>query len=143
MPVDLSQEPPFGQIAREMSRFLDRMSKNYSNFYPGEAWHPNVNLYETEVSYLVCVDLAGVDKDSVDLTVANGRLSLRGRRDVPRCPADIKDSGGVHATRAKIHVMEIDHGPFQRDVDLPGDIVPSKINAAYRTGLLWVEIPKA
>lgn len=141
MPIELSQEPPFGQIAREMSRFLDRMSKNYSNFYPGEAWHPNVNLYETESAYLVCVDLSGVDKESVDLIVANGRLSLRGRRDVPRCPADIADSGGDH-TRAKIHVMEIDHGPFQRDVDLPSDIVSSKITAAYRHGLLWVEVPK-
>lgn len=142
MSIKLSQDLPFGHLAREMSRFLDRMSKNYSNFYPGEAWHPSVNVYETEAAYLVCVDLSGVDKESVDLTVANNRLSLRGRRDVPRCPADINESEGAH-TRAKIHVMEIDHGPFQRDVELPGDIAHARISAAYRNGLLWVEVPKA
>ena len=141
MKIDFSQDLPFGHLAREMSRFLDRMGKSQSTFYPGEAWHPNVNVYETDVAYLVCVELSGVEKDSVELTVAENRLSLRGRRDVPRCPAQITDCDGPH-TRAKIHVLEIDHGPFQRDVELPTDIASAKITAAYRNGLLWIEVPK-
>jgi HSP20 family protein len=141
MPVETSNEVPFGHLAREMSRFLDRMTKNYSNFYPGEAWQPAVNLYETETTYLVCVDLSGVDKERVDLHLVDNRLILHGRRDVPRCPADILDCAGP-ATRAKIHLMEIDHGPFHREVELPADIENDKIKAAYHTGLLWIEIPK-
>lgn len=141
MPTETASEVPFGHLAREMSKFLDRMSTNYSNFYPGEAWRPNVNLYETAESYLVCVDLAGVDKDKVDLHLIENRLVLHGRRDVPRCPADIHDCQGL-ATRAKIHVMEIDHGPFHREVELPADIEHGKIEAAYANGVLWIEIPK-
>ena len=141
MPVETSNEIPFGHLAREMSRFLDRMSTNYSNFYPGEAWRPNVNLYETDSAYLVAVDLAGVDKDKVDLHLTENRLVLHGRRDVPRCPANIQECHGLPA-RAKMHVMEIDHGPFHREVELPENVEQSKIAAAYSDGVLWIEIPK-
>src|SRR4051812_22692227 len=86
MPVETSNDPPpFGNLARDMSRFLDRMSGPYSKF-GSDTWQPNVNLYETDVAYLVCVDLAGVHRESVDLHLVDGRLVLRGRRDVPRCP---------------------------------------------------------
>ncbi|MFT3788093.1 MAG: Hsp20/alpha crystallin family protein [Tepidisphaeraceae bacterium] len=141
MPVDTAQDVPFGHMAREMSRMLDRMSKNYSNFFPGEAWHPNVNLYETEGAYMVCVDLAGVDKDTIDLHVVEHRLVLRGRREVPCCSEDIQNENSGRA-KAKIHLMEIDHGPFVREVELPANVQDDKINAAYRHGLLWVELPK-
>ena len=140
MPVDLSQEPPFGQIAREMSRFLDRMSKNYSNFYPGEAWHPNVNLYETEASYLVCVDLAGVDKEKIDLIVADGRLTLKGTRLVPTCPEISTEA--EQQRRVRVHVMEIDHGSFCRVVEIPNDVHQERIDARYDDGLLWIHLPK-
>jgi HSP20 family protein len=141
MPVETTPESPFGQIAREMSRMLDRMSKNYSNFFPGEAWHPNVNLYETDESYMVAVDLAGVDKDLIELTLVENRLVLQGRREVPRCPADVCDDQSPPA-RAKIHLMEIDHGPFVREVELPADVHEDRITAAHRNGVLWVELPK-
>lgn len=142
MSVKTSPDMPFGQFAREMSRMLDRANKGYSTFYPGESWQPNVNLYETAEAYLACVDLSGVDKEKVELhLVDNARLVLRGNRDVPRCPANIDDCEGLH-TRAKIHLMEIDHGPFQREVELPANVQHEKINAAYRNGMLWIEIPK-
>ena len=44
--------------------------------------------------------------------------------------------------RPRVHLMEIDNGSFSREVELPPDILPDKIIATYRNGLLWVEIPK-
>jgi HSP20 family molecular chaperone IbpA len=38
--------------------------------------------------------------------------------------------------------MEIDHGPFARNVELPSDVHHEQISASYRNGLLWIEIPK-
>jgi HSP20 family molecular chaperone IbpA len=38
--------------------------------------------------------------------------------------------------------MEIDHGPFVREVELPDDIDHEAIRATYRVGLLWIELPK-
>jgi HSP20 family protein len=141
MPTETATDVPFGHLAREMSRMLERMSKSSFGFVPSDAWQPAVNLYETEAAYLVCVDLAGIDKETVDLHVVDNRLALRGRREVPPCPENLQAANDVPC-RAKIHLMEIDHGPFTRDVELPSDVLHEHISASYRNGLLWIEIPK-
>ena len=38
--------------------------------------------------------------------------------------------------------MEIDHGTFSREVELPQDVDREQITATYRNGMLWIEIPK-
>lgn len=141
MATEAATDVPFGHLAREMSRMLERMSKSSFGFAPSDAWQPPVNLYETEGAYLVCVDLAGVDKDAVELHVVDNRLALRGRREVPPCPENLQTTSEVPC-RARIHLMEIDHGAFARDVELPTDVEHRQIQASYRNGLLWIEIPK-
>ena len=84
------------------------------------------------------------------------RLVITGDRPVPRGPAvadvfagesDEPAAGeGAAATatlpRQRVHRMEIDHGHFAREVDLPADVDQNAISATYRAGLLWVELPK-
>lgn len=74
MSLTAATEQPFGKLARQTNKLMDQLQKGYYNFYAGEAWTPNVNLYETESAYLVCVDLAGVDKTKIDIEVDNARL---------------------------------------------------------------------
>jgi HSP20 family molecular chaperone IbpA len=38
--------------------------------------------------------------------------------------------------------MEIDHGAFTREVELPPDTNRDRIVAAHKNGMLWIEIPK-
>lgn len=138
MPIELATEPqPFQNLTRQASKMMEQMQKGF--FYPGETWTPNVNLYETSNSYLVCVDLAGVEKEKIDVEVADHRLKLRGKRAVPTY--DGLKSTDPHE-KVRIHLMEIDHGGFSREVELPMDADRQKISAAYRNGMLWVEIPK-
>jgi HSP20 family protein len=99
-----------------------------------------VNLYETETAYIVCVDLAGVEKAKIDVEVTEGRLTLRGKRAVPLAPDSAV--GEVQTARMRVHLMEIDHGSFARDVELPRDVLQQEINAKYESGLLWIELPK-
>jgi len=139
MTVEVASEPPFGSVARQMNKLVDQMNKGYYNFLPNETWTPSVNLYETETAYVVCVDLAGVDKEKIDLTVADQRLKLRGARAVPIQP---DAEAEMASKRVKVHLMEIDHGGFSREVELPHDVEHDKINANYRNGMLWIELPK-
>ena len=143
MSLTLTSDQSFGKIARQASKLMDQLQKGYYNFYPGEAWTPSVNLYETEPSYLVCVDLAGVDKSKIDIEVTGNRLWIRGSRPVPIFEAD-SDAGREAETSRKIrvHVMEIDHGAFSREVELPQGVPHEQITAVYRNGMLWIEIPK-
>ena len=141
MSVICTQDPPpFGNMARQMNKLVDQFQKGYYNFMPSEVWTPNVNLYETEAAYLVCVDLAGVNKEKIELTVVDQRLKLKGNRSVPLSPEN--DDPDNHTRRPKVHLMEIDHGSFAREVELPADVDQDKIIATYRNGMLWVELPK-
>jgi HSP20 family molecular chaperone IbpA len=166
-------EQPFSHLARQANKLMDQMQKGFY-VYSSETWSPNVNLYETADAYLVCVDLAGVQKEKIDVEVVDQRLRLKGARAVPTFdaappsgappgpdkPAAAADAGEGEAVgeavaeaagespgesparRLRVHLMEIDHGPFSREVELPPDVNHERIAATYRNGLLWIEIPK-
>ena len=141
MPVLTTSEPGFGHVVRQMNKMLDQMHKGYYNFLPNETWTPSVNLYETETAYLVCVDLAGVEKDKIEVVLTEGRLRLRGARAVPIQP-DGGEAEAHQGKRLRVHLMEIDHGGFSREVELPHDVQHDRVSANYKDGLLWIELPK-
>jgi len=143
MPLSATADPPFQNLSRHARKLMDQLQKGYYNFAPNETWTPSVNLYETQTAYHVCVDLSGVEKEKIDLVVVDGRLRLRGARPVPMCePQGCDESGEPDIKKPRVHLMEIDNGSFSREVELPPDILPDRISASYRNGLLWVEIPK-
>jgi HSP20 family protein len=141
-------DPSFSNITRQANKLIEQMQKSYFNFCPSETWTPSVNLYETADSYLVCADLAGVDKEKIEVEVVGQTLKLRGTREVPTYEEAIKagardqKGGGHEPRRVRIHLMEIDHGGFCREVELPEDVDQNKISANYRNGILWIELPK-
>jgi HSP20 family protein len=136
MPSSLAADPPFKGMPSQLGNLADQLPKGYYNYRCDQAWKPAVNLYETATAYLVCVDLAGVEKEKIDIEVRDQRLTLRGTRAVPL--ESVKGLGG----RVSVHLMEIDHGAFHRDVELPDDVQREKIIATHRNGLLWIELPK-
>jgi HSP20 family protein len=144
MSIETASEPNFATVQRQMQRLMEQMQKGFFNFCPNETWTPNVNLYENDASYVVCVDLAGVDKEKIEVVVADQKLTLRGARLVPTLPeleGGISPPGDAHP-KLRVHLMEIDHGPFCREVELPADVDRERITAAHRNGLLWIELPK-
>jgi len=132
-------DKPSGSPSPTPSKLLEQLQgKGYYSFFSSENWTPNVNLYETDLEYLVCVDLAGVDKEKIEIEVVDGRLRLRGNRNVPMWT----DGPETPNVRVRMHLMEIDHGSFARDVELPQNVHHEQINARYRDGMLWVVLPK-
>ncbi len=140
MSITASSEPPFNKMARQTNKLLDQLQKGYYSFYPGETWTPNVNLYETDNVYLICVDLAGVDKSKIDLAVHEGRMKIKGSRAVPSYDENPDQESN---RKVRVHLMEIDHGSFVREVELPEGAAAERITAVYRNGMLWIEIPKS
>ena len=134
--IRLAEENP-SSLAEQMSRWLDRvLGPEYHRYSPGDSWRPSVNLYEDDGSFYVVADLAGVRAESIDLRIDTGQLLLRGQRTSPRPEA----AGAEKPLRA--HLMEIDHGPFHRSLDLPASADADRIEACYRNGFLWVKVPK-
>ena len=65
MPVTVAGS--FSNFNPQVNKMMEQLSKGYYGFMPSEVFTPNVNLYETETQYQVCVDLAGVEKDKIDI----------------------------------------------------------------------------
>ena len=98
-------------------------------------WRPALNAFRCEQGVRICVDLAGVERSQIDLTVKGRRLLIRGERETPE-PSD------QEGRAVQMIAMEIDYGPFEREVQLPNDIDIGSIHAEQRNGMLWISLPK-
>ncbi|MFA5864744.1 MAG: Hsp20/alpha crystallin family protein [Phycisphaerae bacterium] len=132
--LQLGGKSDLSDLAFQVNQIMDQfMQKSFFRFRPCGRWQPAINLYETETMFVVCIDMAGIDPKQVEIHAKNNILYIAGERATP-VPAE--------ASCAKILVMEIDHGPFYREVSLPEDVDVSKVEARYHLGFLWVELPK-
>lgn len=122
--------------SRKLSDLMDEMlNRDFVQFRRCGTWTPAINLYEEENAFHVCVELAGVDERQIEVQCLNGaRLTIRGVRTQPR-PKAVDSSLGVFA-------MEIDEGPFVREIDLPERVDETNIEAAYSRGYLWVRLQR-
>ncbi|MCB1183039.1 Hsp20/alpha crystallin family protein [bacterium] len=101
---------------------------------PGEAdlsWKPATDAYETEDSFIVQMDLAGMDPTQIEVLADEKTLLVRGIR---------RDSSGPG--KKHFHKMEINVGPFSRRVPLSVEVDPGTAEARYRAGFLYVSFRK-
>ena len=94
-------------------------------------FRPHVDCFRTDDALTVLVELPGVDPDKVDLFVAEGTLYLAGNRARP------SGAGQVYQQ------MEIDYGPFRRQVSLGADVDLARARATYAQGVLTIVLPVA
>jgi len=98
---------------------------------PAPGWSPAADVYETADSFLIEVELAGLDKDDVELHVQGDELTVRGQREMKGARPDC------------FHRMERRHGPFSRTFALPAEVDGDHVTAEFRDGLLRLDLPKA
>lgn len=103
-------------------------------FLPGRAarQYPLVNLSEDEGHLYVEALAPGVDPKSLDLSVAQGTLTIKGEK-----------PGLAQVSAEAYHRNERAAGRFVRAIELPTDVDAAKVQADYRYGLLLVTLPKS
>lgn len=94
-------------------------------------WAPRMDLTETDDNYHLSVDLPGISKEDVTISVEDSRLTIRGER---------RDES-QHETEDMVR-MERTFGSFYRSVRLPKSVNEDKIGATFNNGVLSVDIPK-
>lgn len=94
-------------------------------------WQPLADIYETDESWVIKLELAGVRKGDFTVTTNKGILTVRGtRRD---------EFEGKWRT---YHQAEIDYNEFERSFPLPRGTDEGTIKALYKDGLLTITIMK-
>ena|SRR6266496_2936365 len=94
-------------------------------------FRPHVDCFRTDDALTVLVELPGVDPDKVDLFVAEATLYLAGNRARPRVEGQVYQQ------------MEIDYGPFRRQVARGVDVDVAQARATYEQGILVIVLPVA
>lgn len=116
--------------------------QSFSRFSSTEAWSPAVNIYQLADRIEIAVDLAGIEREQIDVTVEPGRLLIRGHRPAPDPQGLAGDAEGSEGDQPmRILTMEIDYGPFSRVIAIPEQADLSRVSSEYREGMLWITLP--
>lgn len=131
----------FDQLATQFRQMIDELHQgHFFRYSEPHAWRPKVNVYETADAFYVCAELAGMPREKIEVRTEGNSLLIHGVRPRPESPEACEEHCPHPSVR--VHVMEIDSGPFSRRISLPSGIEVSQISANYRNGYLWITLPK-
>lgn len=117
---------------RGMARQLARV--RISRVVVRHGWQPALNAYRCSNRFVICVNLAGVDRESIRVQADPRRISVLGTR--PPLEPGCRDPEPLQMLG-----MEIEHGPFERTIELPAPVDPEKVETEYTDGMLWIKVP--
>jgi HSP20 family protein len=132
---------PYEWLRRDVDRLFEafdggqfnRPSFDVAPFWGRETWDiaPAVNIAETDKAYEIAAELPGIDEKNVDVSVANGALTIKGEKREEK-EEKYKDH----------HLQERCFGSFERYFRIPDGVDADKIEATFKKGVLTVILPK-
>ncbi len=149
MPITKS---PSSTITRDINRDFSRMRNRIQRFleepfgfdlpmpsiseraWERTMWSPAVEATETPSEYIVTAELPGINPSEVDVEIANGMLTLKGKKEEERREED---------TNRSWHLWERSYGSFERSFRFPADVDEGKVHAEFANGVLTVKVPKS
>jgi HSP20 family protein len=97
----------------------------------GTSWSPNTDVYLMDGGVVIKVELAGMRREDLELTVEGNRLKISGQR-----------PDGCRPSKCSFIVMEINYGAFESVIELPEGYDLNQAKAAYQNGFLRIDVPQ-
>lgn len=110
---------------------VDQFFNDEFNLNSGRSFLPSVDILETDSRFEIHLSAPGMKKDDFNLSVKDNFLTISGER------KNLSSDKSI-----KIYRRETVSGSFSRTFELPENSAVSKIEAAYKDGILEVLIPK-
>ena len=95
-------------------------------------WTPPLDLYQNNDNVIAVVELPGLRKEDIEISLHDGTLTIGGER------KSETNANGENATRTERFT-----GKFRRSITLPTRVDANEVNATYKDGILTVTLPKA
>jgi len=129
-------EDIFTDLQREVNGIFDSMWRGFgAPAVAGDGGaarlQPTTDIAETDKEYEVTVELPGIDEKDVEVTLANGVLSIKGEKKFER-----------EEKKKDYYLSERSFGSFQRSIRVPDGVDAEKVSAAFNKGVLTLKLPK-
>ncbi len=137
-----------GRVFREIERMRKRiermfreslavtpLSKNWDFLTDKYFFNPDIDIQEKKDSYVIKMDLPGMDKSKINIEVKGDNLVVSGER-----KEEVEEN--TKAGKTLFYKKERSFGYFSRVIPLPFDAQKDKITATYNRGVLRIVVPK-
>jgi len=89
-------------------------------------------MIEKEDRFIVKVELPGMKKEDIDISVTGNTLTIKGER---KAETEVKEE--------EYYCCERSYGNFFRSLTIPVSVDIEKIEAKYKDGVLEIDLPKS
>ena len=96
-----------------------------------DVYQPAVDVQDSKDNLLVRVDIPGVSREQIEVSVKDGALFIQGER-----KAEESTKEELFAVRERFY------GSFTRAIALPAEVDANRVSASYKDGVLEVTLPK-
>ncbi|TWI75540.1 HSP20 family protein [Desulfobotulus alkaliphilus] len=94
-------------------------------------WNPPMDIYETEDEIIILAEIAGVEKENLEIEISHKAIRIHGTRNC-----------NIAMENTTYRLAEIFYGCFERVLFLPTTIDTEKVNASYSNGFLEIHLSK-
>jgi len=125
------------QLHREMDRLFEGALTEgfgrtpWSKARGGDEIVPELDVTDDEKAFRVSIELPGMDEKDVHVTLADRVLTIRGEKKEEK-----------QSKEKDFYRQERSYGSFCRTLELPAAVDESKIEAAFKKGVLTIDLPK-
>ncbi len=120
-------------VGPTMDDFIERVFYGWPTFQKtvDPAWRPRVDVYETDSEITIDMELPGLEKNDIKVEVKNNNLTVSGER-----------KREEKKEKAESYSVECHYGRFERTFGLPDTVAADKVNAEFKSGVLFITLPK-
>ena len=95
------------------------------------SWVPQMDIYETKDEVFIRAELAGVEKENLEVEINSKAIRIFGlRKEMPKEP------------RGTYRLAEIRYGKFERVLYLPSPVDTEVVSSVFVNGLLSIRVAK-
>ena len=125
----------FDQLASRLDKTFQEMFRPRSvspMFTSSEhTWNPLMDIYETPEEIIVQAEVAGVDKENLEVEINSKAVRIYGKR-----------SEIALVKNATYRLAEIQYGKFERILFLPTPVDTELVTSSYSNGFLKIRLSK-
>ena len=126
------------QWERQLERLFDEFFDRRMSPFRGRGERsmrgdlPAVDVYEQDKEFVAKVELPGLEKDDIDVTLTDQRLTIKAEKKKEEA---IKEEN--------YHRVERVHGLLRRSIDLPAGVDVEQVKATFKNGVLEIRMPRS